>query len=510
MSTSATRTRIAPSPTGFLHIGNLRTALYSYALAKKNGGQFILRIEDTDRSRFIPAAVDYLLHIFEDFGLYPDESPKLGGPYAPYTQSERLDSYKQIAIQLIEEGKAFRCFLSPEEIEELTAQARASNSPFRSPHRDLDAREAAARAAAREPHTIRFKVSPGEELTFADGVQGSITYRTDELEDWVMLKSDGFPTYNFAVVVDDHVMQVSHVLRGVEFVSSIPKNVLLYKALNWDIPEFFHLPVLMEPTGGKLSKRKGAVNAGEFLAQGYLPAAVLNFLMLLGWSSPEQRSHGQKEREIFSLQEFIDLFDVADLNKSNPVFNREKLLWFNQQYIQSTPNQELINRLGILKQVRDSREGQEEQATQSIADHLLANVLADAHASAKLDLVKERARTLLELVEAMQIFYVEPGQVDWGIKQLADLSAEQLPQVLQELHSLHQSMGNSQTWTHPEWEQAVRTLADKHSIKHGQMFMVLRMAVAGSPVSPPLFECLQIIGEQQVLARIKNAQSTPS
>lgn len=485
------RTRFAPSPTGFFHIGNLRTTLYSYALAKRHEGQFILRIEDTDRNRYVEGAEEYIVDVLNTFGYTPDESPVHGGEFAPYRQSERLEIYREYADKLIEDGFAYYCFLTSEELDEIREVNRKANKMFRSPFRNMDLDEARKRVENGDEYVIRFKLPESKEVTFEDGLQGNMTFNTNDSDEWVMIKSDGYPTYNFAVVIDDHLMNVSHVFRGFEFIPSIPKNVLLYEAFKWDIPEFFHLPVIMDPSGGKLSKRKGAVSVKEFLEQGYLVEAISNFLMLLGWSAPIERVHGEKERELFSIDEFIKLFDTKDLNKSNPVFNREKLLWFNQEYIKKMTSEDLAKKTKWwVENFYSNKE---------ISDY----VLNDNDFVNKVRLVQERAKTLVELVDSCKFFYSAPEGINWEIKQTKKFF-DKLDLIKADILSVLETMpDNSSDWDQDSWASNMRTISEKYEIKNGDSFMVLRIAVVGSPYSPPLFEALQILGKEEVIERLK-------
>ncbi len=474
-----------------LHIGGVRTALYSYAMAKKHGGVFVLRIEDTDRDRFSQKAVDDVYKALAAYGIEPDESDRHGGAYGPYTQSERLQKYHACAEELIACGAAYKCFLTKEEAEELKQQNKAANLPFRSPHRSLSAEEIKERLENGSPYVVRFAVPDERKIDYLDGVQGKMQFDTSYLDDQVLLKSDGFPTYHLAMLVDDHEMEISHVFRAFEWIPSIPLHVLLYEALGWQMPAMFHLSTILDPEGGKLSKRKGATAAMEFLEQGYLPEAVLNFLMLLGWASPLPHAHGEAEREMYSLQEFVELFDPADLNKNNPVFNREKLLWFNRQYLATTADSLLAGKLVDWVSIHPGK------------SDLETEILHDSQLGKKLSLVKQRASTLVEIVEMLRFFYHKPTNVDWHIPQLARVSDDMRAEILTDIKSLMTGLGdNSAEWWHDAWESGMRAIADKHQLKHGDVFMLLRVAVVGTPISPPLFESLQLLGLEEVLHRI--------
>ncbi len=496
------RTRFAPSPTGYLHIGGVRTALYCYALAKRHGGTFVLRVEDTDRTRYTEDAEEQIYIAMEAYGLIPDESDRHGGEYGPYTQSKRLEKYKAVAEKLVERDAAYYCFLTPEEAEEIREACRLENRAFRSPHRDLTTEEANQRKQAGENYVIRQKVHPGRQLNYEDGTQGKMSFATDDLDEGVLLKSDGFPTYHLAMLVDDYEMEITHVFRGFEWIPSIPKHILLYEAMDWEMPQMFHLSTILNSDGkGKLSKRKGAVSAMQFLEDGYLAEAVLNFLMILGWSSPEERKFGESEREIYSLEEFVNLFAVENLNKSNPVFNRDKLLWFNQQYISQLPPQDLE---GVVKNWIQKYALESENENLADKKEVLQLMLSDQELSAKLALVNTRAKTLVDLPALATLFYQQPQNIDWEIKQLKNVQ-DKVKVILEDIKSAIAGLPDDSTeWQHEEWEQAMRDIGDKHEVKHGEVFMILRVAIVGAPFSPPLFECLQILGKPEVLDRLNS------
>ena len=329
------RTRFAPSPTGYMHVGNLRTALYTYLMAKHDGGTFILRIEDTDQGRYVEGAVDVIYNTLRETGLLWDEGPDVGGPVGPYVQSERMGMFKQYAEQLVAEGKAYYCFCTEERLEALHAEQRAHGemTHYDGCCRDLPKEEVEKRLAAGEPYVIRQKI-PREGVTgFDDMVYGHIEVNNSEMDDQILIKTDGMPTYNFANVVDDHLMGITHVIRGSEYLSSTPKYNLLYQAFGWDIPNYIHCPPVMKDAQNKLSKRNGDASYQDLVAKGYLPAAVLNYLLLLGWA-PEG------EQEIFSLDEMIKIWDPARISKSPAIFDPLKLRAINAAYIRALPAEE--------------------------------------------------------------------------------------------------------------------------------------------------------------------------
>ena len=335
MPSNKVRTRFAPSPTGYMHVGNLRTALYTYLMAKHEGGTFILRIEDTDQGRYVEGAVDVIYNTLRETGLLWDEGPDVGGPVGPYVQSERMGMFKQYAEQLVAEGKAYYCFCTEERLEALHAEQRANGemTHYDGCCRDLPKEEVEKRLAAGEPYVIRQK-PPREGVTgFDDVVYGHIEVNNSEMDDQILIKTDGMPTYNFANVVDDHLMGITHVIRGSEYLSSTPKYNLLYQAFGWEIPTYIHCPPVMKDAQHKLSKRNGDASYQDLVAKGYLPAAVLNYLLLLGWA-PEG------EQEIFSLDEMIKIWDPARISKSPAIFDPLKLRAINAAYIRALPAEE--------------------------------------------------------------------------------------------------------------------------------------------------------------------------
>ena len=335
MPTNKIRTRFAPSPTGYMHVGNLRTALYAYLMAKHEDGTFILRIEDTDQGRYVEGAVDVIYNTMRETGLLWDEGPDIGGPVGPYVQSERMGMFKQYAEQLVAEGKAYYCFCTEERLEALHAEQRANGemTHYDGCCRDLPEEEVKQRLAAGEPYVIRQKI-PKEGVTgFDDVVYGHIEVENSEMDDQILIKTDGMPTYNFANVVDDHLMGITHVIRGSEYLSSTPKYNLLYQAFGWEVPTYIHCPPVMKDAQHKLSKRNGDASYQDLVAKGYLPAAVLNYLLLLGWA-PEG------EQEIFSLDEMIKIWDPARISKSPAIFDPLKLRAINAAYIRALPAEE--------------------------------------------------------------------------------------------------------------------------------------------------------------------------
>ncbi len=487
------RTRIAPSPTGGLHIGHVRTMLYDYALANHHNGQFIVRIEDTDQKRYVEGAVENILKLIKAYGLNYNEGPDVGGDYAPYVQSQRLDLYMEYAKQLVDEGHAYYCFMTPLETEELQKQSRLEGKKLRSPYRNKSKNEVQALINSGKEWVIRLKVPEDTEIEFEDAVLGKVKFNTNEVDDQILIKTDGFPTYHLAVVIDDHLMNITHILRGNDWLSSTPKHILLYRALGWEIPVIAHLPNLKEKDSSKkLSKRHGAVFAIQFLQEGYLPEALLNFLMLLGWSSPLERKHGEKEKEMYSLKEFTDLFSLDRVQKTALVsFDREKLLWFNKEYIKSKTPSELNNIF-----INWYKEYCEEKLYSEF-------ILNDSLLEDKIALVKDRASTLKEILVQLGFFYTAPENIDWNIKQVEN-TREIVKELKERFVKLFEGFAdNSTEWKHEDWEKQMRAIGDDFGKKHGDIFMVLRIAIVGSPFSPPLFEAMQILGKAEVLKRLR-------
>jgi len=491
------RTRIAPSPTGFVHIGTIHNALFAHALAKKYNGQFILRIEDTDQRRYVKGANEEVYKMLDEFGLTPDEGPKQGGPFAPYIQSERLKLgiYKNAVEDLIKNGHAYYCFLSEKELKEIKGgQIAKKKGGFRSPYRDSSEKEALKRLEKGEKYVIRLKVPNNEEIKVNDAILGEIKWNSNDIDDQVLIKSDGFPTYQLAVVVDDHIMQISHITRAYEWLPSTPKQILIYKYLGWDMPIFAHSSLVLDPHGGKLSKRKGTVSARQFLQEGYLVDAILNFLMLLGWSAPIDRKPGEKEREIFSHEEFIQLYELEDRHKHNAIFDRNKLIWFNQQYIKMKPVAELAQI--FIKWLKNY----------SIEKSFLTEIEQDQknnNLEKKLVLVNERAKTLIDIYNMIKPFYETPKEINLEIKQLTNIR-KKIVQTTKRIIALITTFDeNSDKWSKEKWVDGMRVISNELNVKFRDVFMVERVALWGNPVSPPLFECSQILGKEKVLIRLK-------
>ncbi|MCA9390086.1 glutamate--tRNA ligase [candidate division WWE3 bacterium] len=476
-----TRTRMAPSPTGEYHIGHIRTVLYNYALAKKDQGAFVIRIEDTDRTRFVEGSMERILEVIKDYGLSWDEGPQVGGDYGPYIQSERLGLYKKYAEDLVEKGHAYYCFCSEDRLKELRAsQQEKGIKPMYDRYcaENIDIREAKQRVTEGESYVIRLKIPRDETISFHDEVLGDISFAGEEVDDQVLLKSDGFPTYHLAVVVDDHLMEITHIMRGSDWVSSTPKHVLLYKYFGWETPKFIHLPNLKEVGAGKkLSKRFGSVSAREFLDEGYLPEALLNFLMLLGWNPGT-------DEEIFSVDEFIQKFDLANVHSADLVaFDREKLLWFNGVYIRNFTVSELTDRLISY-----------DEAIATIDRNKLEAVVS---------LIQERIKVFSEFRDLTYYFFDEINVTLDAVVQkskTADDTRKIIPQILAVLEEVPE-----EAWQAEKLEELLRGLQDQLTDwSPKELFMTIRLAVTGEKATPPLFDTISVLGKQTTLDRLQS------
>jgi len=469
------RTRLAPSPTGKMHIGSIAMALKNYAFAKKHQGQFVLRIEDTDKEREIEHGVKEIIKALEAYEIEWDEGPKKGGPYGPYIQSQRLKIYQEYAQKLIDKGLAYYCFATKEELEEMRQKALEKGLPPRydGRYRDYPLAKAKARIAAGESYVIRLKVPQDQEIVFYDLIRGEIKFNSNEVSDQVLIKSDGYPTYHLAVVVDDYLMKITHVMRGEEWISSTPKHVLLYQAFGWPMPTWVHIPVFLNPNGkGKMSKRKGDVAALRFLEKGYLREAVLNFLMILGWTPKDQR-------EILSLDEYIKEFDPKDLSHNSVAFDLKKLDWLNGIYIRRLSDAQLKQRLKPF-------------IPAGFPQEKLDQVIP---------LIKERLVTLTDFDKLTYFFWQE---VKPETKQLLKKATPEL--VSQQLEETISALNQLASFDHKSIETAIRHLQEKHQWHKRQYFMMLRLAVTGEKATPPLFETMSVIGQEKVIQRLNHAK----
>jgi glutamyl-tRNA synthetase len=473
------RLRFAPSPTGYLHVGGARTALFNWLYVRRHGGVFILRIEDTDVERSSTDMVTGILESMTWLGLDWDEGPGIGGPHAPYFQSERLDRYRAAAASLVASGHAYYCYCTPDEIRLRREAAEAAGQAWTYDRRcrALQADEVARREAAGQPRAIRFNVPAGRTV-FTDLVHGELSFDRGILEDFVVLRSDGHPTYHLSVVVDDVEMAVSHVVRGDDHVSNTPKQVLLYEAMGAPVPLFAHVPLILGPDKKRLSKRHGATAVGEYEKHGILPEAMVNFLALLGWSP------GGND-EVFSRDELVSRFTLEGISGGNAVFNPEKLDWFNQQHILRLTAREILART----------RGDFAAAGLDIAS------VDPTRLEAIVDLLKPRARTLADIVQQARPFLVDAVEYDPAAvaKHLAD------PAMKPHLDAWRERLAAVEPFDAPTIESALRATAEARGLKAGPLIHATRVAVTGQAVSPSLFDVLVLVGKPRVLQRLRES-----
>lgn len=474
MTQNPIRTRIAPSPTGIAHVGTAWMSMFDLALARQTGGQFVVRIEDTDRTRFVEGAEEKIYEAFEWLGIDYDEGVQKGGPNGPYKQSERLNIYREYIDQLLTTGHAYHCFCTPERLTEMReAQKKAGELPRYDRHcRNLTKEEVGQMLNSGTPYVVRLKMPDEGVIGWEDAIRGHVEFDVKNVDDGVLLKSDGFPTYHFAVVVDDHLMKITHVLRGEEWISSTPKHLLLYQAFKWQPPVFAHMPLIRNADKSKLSKRKNDVSILSYREKGYLPEALLNFIALLGWSHPNRE-------EIFSFDEFLKIMSLDRIQKTGPVFDTKKLDWMNGVYIRNLSRQELVKRLEPYLPADFPRERM---------DTLLPLVL-------------ERLVTLKDIEELTAFFY-RPIEVTAQVlsrKTTPEVAATQLSETISALEK-------NQSWKASELEVLIRQLQEKHEYKKSQYFMMIRVALTGKEATPPLFDTMAALGKELTLERLKHAQ----
>lgn len=480
--TNKVRVRYAPSPTGHLHIGGARTALFNYLYAKHYDGDFILRIEDTDVARNIEDGEASQIENLAWLGIHPVESPVIGGPYAPYRQMERLDIYKEYAEKLVDMGMAYKCFCTSEELE-AEREAQRSNGVaapmYKGTCRHLSAEEIAEKEATGMPYTIRFKVPENETYTFDDLIRGEVTFESKDIGDWVIMKANGIPTYNFAVVLDDHMMAMTHVFRGEEHLSNTPKQLMIYRAFGWEAPRFGHMTLIVNENHKKLSKRDESII--QFISQykdlGYLPEAMLNFLALLGWS-PEG------EEEIFTAEELIAQFDEKRLSKSPSMYDTHKLKWMNNQYMKKLSHEEVValalpflQKEGLLPQ----------------------ELTAEQHewASKLIGLYHEQMSYGAEIVELTRMFFTE--ELEYNDEEKEVLAGEQVPEVMAAFKAQLEAL---EEYEPAEIKKAIKAVQKETGHKGKNLYMPIRIAATGEMHGPELNDALVLLGKETVLNRI--------
>ncbi len=479
---SEVRVRFAPSPTGYLHIGGARTALFNWLFARKMGGKLILRIEDTDTERLKEDSVSQILKSLKWLGLNWDEGPEVGGDFGPYYQSERKEIYLKYANQLLAEGKAYYCFCTAEDLEAAREKQRAAKQPFRYARtcRDIDPEEAKARVAAGEPYSVRIKIPAEGSITVHDLIHGDVTFNMDQFDDFVIVKSNGMPTYNFAVVIDDHLMGMTHVLRAEEHLSNTPKQLLIYEALGFEPPKFGHMPMILAPDRSKLSKRHGATSVEEFRAQGYLPEAIVNYLTLLGWGPGD-------EREIFSLEETVSLFELEQMSKKAAVYDTKKLTWMNGQYLSELPLEKILPEAKLF----------------FVKSGLVTEQWIDEHKdyfAVLVDTLRVRVKTLQEVVDAAQYFFCDVNEYDEkGVAK--HFKAENIPVMEKCIAALKAD----DEFTLASTEAIYNKLAEECGISLGKLIHPTRLALTGRTVSPGMFDVMVLLGKEKTIARLEKA-----
>lgn len=500
-----TRVRFAPSPTGGLHIGGVRTALYNYLFAKKHNGQFILRIEDTDQKRKVEGAEAYIMEALDWCGISPDESPLAGGEYGPYRQSERLDLYKKYVRQLLDDGLAYYAFDTPEALEAMRAKLqaqKATNQQYSTANRmemrnslSLPAAEVDNLLAAQTPYVVRIKIEPGQTIEVNDSIRGKVVVQSDTLDDKILMKADGFPTYHLANIVDDHLMEITHVIRGEEWLPSAPLHVLLYQYFGWQAPQFAHLPLLLKPEGnGKLSKRDadkhgfpifplnytnpktGELSEG-FKEKGYLPQTMVNFLALLGWNPGT-------EQELFSLPELIQAFSLERISKAGAKFDIQKANWLNEHYLRATPKAELAEWL-VSKAQSEGTKCTTEKAIQIV------------------DLLLERSRFKEDLWNQGQYFFVSPTSYDEKT-----VKKKWKPETVQALQAYAKALASLEAPTADRFKQVFEQTVAQFELGFGRVMPGLRLALTGQGGGPDLMEIMAVLGKTETIARINKAIET--
>lgn len=479
------RVRYAPSPTGLQHIGGIRTALFNYFFARANGGKFILRIEDTDQERYYDEALQDLYDTFAWLGIHWDEGPDVGGPFGPYVQSQRVELYREYAKKLVDDGKAYYCYCTPERLDELRKAQTESKASFGYDRhcRSLTSSEIADYEAQGIKPVIRLAIPLEGSTTFHDELLGDIERENKDVSpDPVLLKSDGFPTYHLANVIDDHLMQITHIMRAQEWIPSGPLHILLYRAFGWEPPKYCHLPMVMGSDGQKLSKRHGATSVREFIKAGYLPEAIINYISLIGWSYDDTR-------EFFSKEELEKLFTPEKLNKAPGVFDYKKLEWFNGQYIRMKDDGELAKLFipYLLSEglIHDPQTEEEETLIQRM-----------------IPLVKERLKFISEVPAVSRFLFAEPGDYPQADLIPKKLDAQAAYALLETARPLVDALYSG---TDEEAEEAFKKKAEETGAKLGDLLMPVRVAVTGSRVSPPLFGSLRVLGREKSLKRIDRA-----
>ncbi len=474
------RVRFAPSPTGYLHIGGLRTALYNYLFAKKNIGKFILRIEDTDRKRFVEGAIENLIETLKWVGLNYDEGPVVGGSFGPYLQSERLHIYNRHTEVLISSGKAYYCFCTPERLQNLREEQQKQKLPQAKYDKHclhLTEQEIKEKLDSGIPKVVRLNVQPDEKIIIHDIIRERVEFDSNNIDDQVLIKSDGFPTYHLANVVDDHLMEITHVIRGEEWLSSTPKHILLYDYFGWEKPEFAHLPLLLNPDRSKLSKRQSDVAVEDYREKDYLKDALINFVALLGWNAGD-------DIEFYKMEELINNFSLERVNKAGAIFDLQKLNWMNAEHLRKLSNEDL------LKLFKEELSKSEYKDISYDDEHLLMIINA----------MKERVSFVGEFITTCKYFYEAPAEYEQ--KSIDKNWKEETPQHLKMLVDSFSRLNNP---TKEDFEKVVADTAASLDIGKGKLIHPLRLAVSGQSTGPGMFDLLFILGKDEIIRRINSA-----
>jgi glutamyl-tRNA synthetase len=465
-----------------MHVGGLRTALYNYLFARKNGGVFVLRIEDTDRSRYVEGAAENLIETLRWAGLEYDEGPSVGGSCGPYIQSQRLDVYRKQVEEMLQSGNAYRCFCTSERLDEMRKQQEKMRVSPKYDRRclKLSSTEIAENLGKKLPFVVRMKVPDGTSVKFHDLIRDDVEFTTDQIDDQVLLKSDGYPTYHLANVVDDHLMNISHVIRGEEWLSSTPKHVLLYKYFGWELPTFAHLPLLLNPDRSKLSKRQGDVAVEDYRAKGYLKEALINFVAMLGWNPGT-------EQELFSMNELIEKFSLERVNKAGAIFNIEKLDWLNFEHLRKKSDADV---LAVLKESLAQSMFKEKQ-------------FSDEYLSSVLSAMRERMSFVKDIIEKGSYFFDAPTEFDQEVvkKRWKEETPAQMKRLAEEFSKLNNP-------SKEDFEAALQKIATELNIGNGVLIHATRLAVSGVGGGPGLYDILFILGKGESVKRITKAIET--
>jgi glutamyl-tRNA synthetase len=480
MNNTNPRVRFAPSPTGFLHIGGLRTALYNYLFTKNKNGKLILRIEDTDRKRFVEGAIENLIDTLNWAGINFDEGPGVGGDYAPYLQSERLHIYTELALKLVSEGKAYYCFCTPERLEKLKEEQQKQKLPQAKYDKHclhLSKNEIDEKLNLNIPYVIRLNVQPNQKVIFNDVIRETVEFDTNNIDDQVLLKSDGFPTYHLANVVDDHLMEITHVIRGEEWLSSTPKHIILYDYFGWQKPIFAHLPLLLNPDKSKLSKRQGDVAVEDYRDKGYLKEALINFVALLGWNFGD-------DKEFYEMDELIEKFSLDRVHKAGAVFNLEKLNWMNYEHLRRKPDSE------VLKMLR----------TEISKSEFSSNMYSDDYLLKVIGAMKERVSFVKEYLTKSPYFFNAPAVYEE--QNLKKRWKEDSAKLLLKLKDKFEELVNP---SKKDYEKVLEETASQLNVGKGQLVHPLRIAVSGVGEGPGVYDIVSVLGKDETISRINAA-----